>query len=165
MLENPFFSNTFQIRGHGSSDGTTRTLFNTAKAANTESKGQFTMSSFSSLQNIKFYLMLPSGNSSQPSFYTQLCWMQRLHIQRSGLAAFKFLKRDCFYCCMAKSSTGNKVVSDTSKVYLKSIIDSPLAAEHMHTHKAARTWSAVKRFLCIYKVCMFLKHFPSIYLV
>lgn len=75
--------------------------------------------------------------------------MQRLHIQRSGLATFKFLKRDCFYCCMAKSSTGNKVVSDTSKVYLKSIIDSPLAAEHTHTHKAARS-DQLLRDLCVF---------------
>lgn len=61
--------------------------------------------------------------------------MSALCVLSSGLAASKFLERGRFYCCLAKSSTGIKGVSNATKVHLKSMFDPPLAAEHMHTHE------------------------------
>lgn len=77
--------------------------------------------------------------------------MSVLYMPSSGLAASKFLERGWFYCCLAKSSTGIKGVSDATKVHLKSIFDPPLAAEHMHTHaKPVCMQSAVKEVsMCI----------------
>lgn len=94
-------------------------FFNIADVAKTESKGQFLLS-FSSLHDLKFHLLLPSGNTSQLVLIN--CPAECLRCTCRVLAASKFLERGWFYCCLAKSSTGIKGVSDKTKVHLKSYI-------------------------------------------